>query len=232
LAMSELDNYDARVEWRPGNSTDLIAASVFYKTIADPIQYSTRRDTGAGLRDYIYPENYGDAEIKGVEFEARKGLGFIWSQLTPFSVGGNLTLQESEVKYPKDIRKKLIAAKVFDDSRPMDGESDILGNVNLMFEDDETGVSVGLFYNLKGETYVSGDTATDDIYVPNIVEKPVGTLDLVIGLKFAKIWRLGVEIKNLLDPDIETIYRTPYRDIPNTTYTIGRIYGLSLGCEW
>jgi outer membrane receptor protein involved in Fe transport len=230
--MSELDNYDARVEWRPGNSTDLIAASVFYKTIADPIQYSTRRDTGAGFIDYIYPENYGDAEIKGIEFEARKGLGFIWSQLSPFSVGGNLTLQDSEVKYPKDIRATLIKAEVFDDSRPMDGESEILGNVNLMFEHEEMGLSVGLFYNLKGEAYVSGDTATDDTYVPNIVEKPVGTLDLIIGFKFAKIWRLGVEIKNLLDPEIETIYRTPYRDIPNTKYNIGRIYGMSLGCEW
>lgn len=232
LVMSELDNYDARVEWRPGNATDLIAASVFYKTISDPIQYSTRRDTGAGSLDYIYPENYGDAEIKGLEFEMRKGLGFIWSELSPFSVGGNLTLQDSEVKYPKDIRAKLLKAEVRDDSRPMDGQSEILGNVNLMFEDVGTGLSVDLFYNLKGETYVSGDTATDDTYVPSIVEKPVGTLDLIIGLKFAKVWRLGVEIKNLLNPEIETVYRTPYRDIPNTRYKIGRIYGLSLGCDW
>ena len=191
MVLSELDNYDARVEWRPGNATDLIAASVFYKTISDPIQYSTRRDTGAGSLDYIYPENYGDAEIKGLEFEMRKGLGFIWSELSPFSVGGNLTLQDSEVKYPKDIRAKLLKAEVRDDSRPMDGQSEILGNVNLMFEDVGTGLSVDLFYNLKGETYVSGDTATDDTYVPSIVEKPVGTLDLIIGLKFAKVWRLG-----------------------------------------
>jgi len=104
--------------------------------------------------------------------------------------------------------------------------------VNLMFEHEEMGLSVGLFYNLKGETYVSGDTATSDTYVPSIVEKPVGSLDLIIGFKFAKVWRLGVEIKNLLDPEIETIYRTPYRDIPNTKYNIGRIYGMSLGCEW
>lgn len=232
LQMSNLNNYDARIEWRPGRGVDLIAASVFYKTITDPIQYSTRRDTQAGALDYIYPENYGDAEIEGVELEARKGLAFIWSDLKDFSVGGNMTLQNSAVEYPDDIREKLLKAHVYDDTRPMDGQAEILGNLNLMYENEPSGFSAGLFYNLKGETYVSGDTATDDTYVPSIIEKPVGTLDLMIGLKFAKVWRLGLEFKNLLDPDIETIYRTPYRDIPNTTYKMGRIYGMSLGCEW
>ena len=232
LQMSKLDNYDARIEWRPGRGVDLLAASVFYKTIADPIQYSTRRDTQAGALDYIYPENYGAAEIKGIELEARKGLGFIWSGLNDFSVGGNATIQESEVEYPEDIREKLLKAHVYDKSRPMDGQADLLGNVNVMYENEQTGLSIGLFYNLKGETYVSGDTATDDTYVPSIIEKPVGTLDLMIGFKFAKIWRLGLEFKNVLDPEIETLYRTPYRDIPNTTYKTGRIYGMSLGCEW
>ncbi len=232
LEMSSLKNYDARVEWQPKGTPDLISAGVFYKTIADPIQYSTRRDTQAGALDYIYPENYGDAEIKGVEFEMRKGLGFIWSGIQDFSVGGNLTLQESEVEYKEDIRKKLVKANVYEETRTMDGQSDILGNLNLLFDNEATGLSVGVFYNLKGETYVSGDTATDDTYVPSIVEKEVGTFDVTFGLKFAKNWRLSLEFKNLLDPKIDTLYRTPYRDIPNTTYRAGRVYAMSLGCEW
>ncbi len=232
LGMSSLQNYDARVEWQPKGTPDLIAVGAFYKSITDPIQYSTRRDTQAGALDYIYPENYGDAEIRGVEFELRKGLGFIWNGIRDFSVGGNLTLQESEVAYPEDIREKLIKANVYEETRPMDGQSDILGNLNLLFDNEATGLSVGVFYNMKGETYVSGDTATDDTYVPSIVEMPVGTLDVTLGMKFARHWRLGLEFKNLLDPEIETIYRTPYRDIANTTCQSGRSYGVSLGCEW
>lgn len=232
LTMSSLENFDARLEWHPAGTPDLIAIGAFYKTISDPIQYSTRRDTQAGATDYIYPENYGEGEIRGVEVELRKGLGFVWSGLQDFSVGGNLTLQESEVAYPDDIREKLIKANVYDETRPMDGQSDILANVNLLFDNEWSGLSVGVFYNLKGETYVSGDTATDDTYVPSIVEKPVGTFDVTVGLKFAKNWRLGLEFKNLLDPEIETVYRTPYRDIANTTYKSGRTYGLSLSCDW
>jgi TonB-dependent receptor len=232
LEMSALKNYDARVEWHPPNTPDLFAFSYFYKTIDAPIQYSTRRDTQAGAIDYIYPENYGEGRIEGFELEARKGLGFIWSGIQDFAIGGNLTVQESDVAYPDDIREKLIKANVYDASRPMDGQSDLLGNVNLTFNNERTGLSAGAFYNLKGETYVSGDTATDDTYVPSIVEKPVGTLDFTVGLNFAKNWRLGLEFKNVLDPKIETIYRTPYRDIENTTYRSGRVYGVSLGCDW
>jgi len=114
----------------------------------------------------------------------------------------------------------------------MDGQSDILGNINVIFDNEWSGLSLGVFYNLKGETYVSGDTATDDTYVPSIVDKPVGTLDVTVGLTIKKHWRLGLEFKNLLDPDIETIYRTPYRNIANTTYRAGRTYGISLGCDW
>jgi hypothetical protein len=44
--------------------------------------------------------------------------------------------------------------------------------------------------------------------------------------------RLGVEFKNLMDPAIESVYRTPYEDFKRTSYTAGRTYGLSLGCNW
>jgi outer membrane receptor protein involved in Fe transport len=239
LTMSALKNYDARLEWRPDKKkADMVAVGVYYKTITDPIQYSVRSTISPDV-DYIYPENYGDAEIKGAEFEARKGLGFLSRYLEEVSLGGNLTLQESEVQYRDDIRTQLLALGIKNKTRPMDGQSDILANVNAVFENAATGLSFGLFYNWRGETYAAGDTASPEDYFPAIVEKPIGTLDFVIGYKFRlrdsrylPEWKLGLEFKNLLDPDIETVYRTPYKDIPRTTYTQGRIYGLSLGCEW
>jgi TonB-dependent receptor len=239
LKMAALKNYDARLEWRPDkNKADMLAAGVFYKTIKDPIQYSVRSALNPDV-DYIYPENYGDAEIKGIEFEARKGLGIISRHLDCVALGGNLTLQESEVKYRPDIRQHLLAKGITSTTRPMDGQSDILANLNLVYENDETGFHAGLFYNLRGETYVAGDTASSGDYFPAIVEKPIETLDFVISYKFklgdglyAPTWRLGLEFKNLLDPAIETVNRTPYEDFKRTSYTAGRTYGLSLGCNW
>jgi len=233
VGISKLDNYDARIEWRPDKNTpDLLSAGVYYKTIVDPIQYSLRQGTGVGDPLYIYPENYENAEIKGLEFEARKGLAFIWNELKDFSVGGNLTLQESEVEYLKEMRSDLLAAGVTSGTRTMDGQSDVLANINLLFENELTGLSCGIFYNWRGETYVAGDTATQTTYSPAIVENPIGTMDIILGWRFAKIWKLGIDFKNVLNPEIETIYRTPFADLPRSSYKIGRIYGVSLGCEW
>ncbi|MEI6645203.1 MAG: TonB-dependent receptor [bacterium] len=239
LKMSALKNYDARLEWRPDkNKPDIVAVSIFYKTIENPIQYSVRSAINPDV-DYIYPENYGNAEIKGLELEARKSFGFLSSYLESFSLGGNMTMQESKVKYREDIRKQLLAQGIGNSSRPMDGQSDILANVNLLFENEATGLNAGLFYNWRGETYAAGDTASPGNYFPAIVENPYGTLDFVIGYKFrfgdnrySPTWRLGLEFKNLLDPAIETVSRTPYGDFARTSYTMGRIFGISLGCNW
>jgi len=239
LQMSALENYDARVEWCPDkNKPDLVAVGVYYKMITDPIQYSVRSTINPDL-DYIYPENYGDAKIKGIEIEARKSLGFISRYLEDLSLGGNFTLQDSEVEYRKDIREQLLEQKIKDKTRPMDGQSDVLANANIIFDNAYTGLSFGLFYNWRGETYVAGDTASPGDYFPSIVEKPIGTLDFIIGYKlkvsdsrYLPEWRLSLEFKNLLDPEIETVYRTPDKDIARSSYTLGRIYGVSLGCSW
>jgi TonB-dependent receptor len=240
LKISKLENYDARLEWRPDkNSPDMLAAGVYFKKIIDPIQYSLRQGTGIGDPLYVYPENYGEGEIRGIEFEARKALSFIWSELKDFSVGGNLTIQESQVEYRSDMLNDLQVAGVTSKTRTMDGQSDVLANINLMFENEATGLSCGLFCNYRGETYVAGDTATQTGYAPALIEMPICTLDLTIGYKFRfgdnrylPTWRLGLEFKNLMDPAIESAYRTPYEDFKRTSYTAGRTYGLSLGCNW
>jgi outer membrane receptor protein involved in Fe transport len=94
-------------------------------------------------------------------------------------------------------------------------------------------LTLGAFYNYKGETYVAGESWSGSKgYLPNIVEMPVGTLDCSLGLKFAKVWRLGFEAKNLLDPVIRTVYKGPMGELPNTTYKLGQTYSVSLSCSF
>ena len=240
LKMSRLKNYDVRLEFRPDKtSVDLFAAGVFYKTIRDPIQYSTREGPAGSDMDFIMPENYGDAKIKGIEVEARKDFAFISEHLKGLSIGGNLTMQKSEVQYRSDMTNDLRRAQVKDLTRPMDGQADVLANANVIFDHDYTGLSLGVFYNWRGEMYISGDTATPSRYYPSIIERPIGSLDVTIGYKFkigdskySPEWRLGLEFKNLLNPWQETAYRTPQKDLLRSYYSVGRTYGISLGCTW
>ena len=240
LKISRLQNYDARIEFRPDKrSVDNFSAGVFYKKIRDPIQYSTREGPVGFDQDFVLPENYSPATIRGVEFEARKELGFISSYLSPLSVGGNLTLQRSEVKYREDMTDNLERAGVNKKTRPMDGQSDVLANANIIYDNKNTGLSLGVFYNWRGEMYVSGDSATPSRYYPAIVENPVGTLDATLGYEFkfgasslSPKWRMAVECKNLLDAEFSSSYRAPREDFSRSSYRQGRTYSVSLGCTW
>ena len=240
LKISRLKNYDARLDFRPDKrSVDSLSAGVFLKKIQDPIQYSTREGPVGFDQDFVLPENYSPATLRGVEFEARKDFGFISRHLSPFSIGGNLTLQKSEVKYREDMTDNLERAGVNKKTRPMDGQSDILANANLIYDSKDTGLSLGLFYNWRGEMYVSGDTATPSRYYPAIIENPVGTLDATLGYefkfgsnRFSPKWRLGMEFKNLLDTEFTTSYRAPREDFTRSSYRQGRTYAFSLGCAW
>jgi outer membrane receptor protein involved in Fe transport len=112
-----------------------------------------------------------------------------------------LTLQDSHVTYTDSLRKSLLLAEVRSSGRPMDGQPEYLMNVNLIYQNEETGLMTGFFYNFKGETYVSGEAAADGLYTPHVVEKPIGSLDYTLGVRFAGNWRLGFDVKNILDTD-------------------------------
>ena len=233
LELSNLRNYDARIEWRPGGGLDMLAASAFYKTINNPIQYTAYSDPSPGSdKIYIFPENYEDAWLGGIELEGRKELGFVLDSLKDLSVGGNFTLQDSYVEYTDSLKRSLNQAGAPSDGRRMDGQPDYLANINLVYQNEESGFSTGLFYNFKGELYSTGEAAQDGYYTPHIVDRPTGSLDYTIGWRFWKHWRIGFEAKNLIDPAIKRVYRATTGDLPYSSYRAGRTFSMSLGCEW
>ena len=97
LQMSSLNNYDARLDWMPYENW-LVSGSVFYKTLADPIQYVQRFTNGFV---YTTPLNFTDGYLLGFEAEGRvtfeEVLGEGWRGL---AVGGNFTYMESSVTLP------------------------------------------------------------------------------------------------------------------------------------
>ncbi len=109
LGLSNVESYDARLEYTLGERGDFFAVSYFAKTIGNPIEALILRDplnqelSATGLYQTFF-NNPGEADLWGVEIEARKNIDFLegigfsvpdWLQY--FSIGGNYTYIQAEV---------------------------------------------------------------------------------------------------------------------------------------
>jgi TonB-dependent receptor len=117
LQLSDVQSVDGRVEWFWGDVGDLLAVSVFYKTIENPIELIVLRDFSVGDPLFsgpfrVYRNNQNDATLIGTEFETQVNLGLVggigdrgwlghwesWSgPLEYFSIGGNFTYIDATV---------------------------------------------------------------------------------------------------------------------------------------
>ena len=197
LTNSEVESFDARVEWTFGDFGDLVAASVFYKTIEDPIEQVVIIDTGnvdcTGVCVFrTFLNNPDDAELLGVELEARKTLDFIGSEalggfLETFSVGGNFTYIDAEVERsdiqrersqrfyglsPADDAAGLGAFSRMSKKRRLFGQPEWIANADISFDHPDWGTK-----------------ATLSIFAISEVLDAIGTNELttargVIGMEF------------------------------------------------
>lgn len=119
LGTSDVESFDGRVEWTFGDFGDLFAASVFYKTIADPIEQIIIVDQGAASCDApvcqyrTFVNNPAEAELLGMELEGRKTLDFIGAEalggfLETFSIGGNFTYIDAQVERAQIQRERSV----------------------------------------------------------------------------------------------------------------------------
>ncbi len=231
LTMSALKNYDLRVDYRPYDG-GLISASWFLKEIEDPIEYTQR--SGVGVGKYITAVNYPEGTLSGFEFEARQHLGHFWSPLEGLSVGGNATLIKSEVTLSDE---DALAAEDFgypEPTRDMLNAPEHLYNVNLTYDIAKTDTKLGLFYTVKGDTLVAGSGSDDGHYVPSVYATEFATLNFSLSQKIGEHLTLSFKAKNLLDPEIEQVYRSEYfaEDTAKTSYKKGMDFSISLSGEF
>jgi TonB-dependent receptor len=232
LEISSLQNYDLRLDYAPFVGS-LASISWFYKDIEGPIEYVQRIATGF---TYTTPVNYPSGELYGFEVEGRLGLGNIWEDLQGLSVGANATFLESSVNLPEDEIAGLslpnIQAPVT--SRDMTGAPEYLYNLYATWDSEETGTQVGLFYSVQGDTLIAGAGESNGNYVPNVYARRFGTLNFSISQKLGQYFKLQFAAKNLLDPEIEEVYRSPYieRDVLKTSFTRGIEFAVGLTAEF
>jgi TonB-dependent receptor len=240
LKISELQNYDLRLEWIPGTG-QLLSASGFYKDIDAPIDYAQR--PAAGSTPYIIPFNFESGEVRGLELELRQNLGIVADWFRDFSVGASYTFLDASVTVPERDRRKVhelleLKGKNPDDyeldERPMKDQPEFILNLYLMYDNEDTGTSVGLFFNRKGETLLAGEDANGDDYIGNRVALSRVSLDLTVKQKLWDGWELSFGATNLLNPEIEEVWQSEFvaEEAVASSYKEGITYGVSLTAEW
>ena len=184
-------NGDFRIEVYPGPG-ELLAASAFYKRFNQPLV-----TTFVIAGDIVaQPDNLDKATSVGAEFEARKTLAFIAKGLRGFSVGANVALIRSRVKYPAEF------LLVTDPSLRFQGQSPYILNGSFGYGSDGGGFSATVLFNRFGERIVRYGQPADqasNIIPTNIVELPRSTLDAKVKARLWSGLSASVSAKNLLN---------------------------------
>ena len=228
LQMSSLKNYDLRFDYTPYKGS-LMSFSWFKKDIKGPIEYVG----GQADFSYTYPINFPKGQLSGYEVEVRQDLEHFFDFCEGISVGANATWIDSEVTIPvtEEESAALAAEGKSVPTRDMTNAPKHLYNLYLSYSIPDTGTNLGLYYNIRGDTLVRGFSRVgQDI---NIYETEYGTLNFTLSQKLGGNWKLGFKAKNLLNPDIQSVYRGGAGDdIIKTSYRKGIEYSVGLSATF
>ncbi|MEQ8763036.1 MAG: TonB-dependent receptor [Planctomycetota bacterium] len=204
LELSNIRNYDLRVDYEPYEGS-LISLSYFYKSIRKPIEYVQRIVSF----DFTTPENFDSGRISGWEFELRQDLGQISEPLTGLSLGGNVTLIDSEVRLPVEERLPFLLPNINSPRSTRDATAapEHLYNLYATYDVAVTGTQLGLFYSVTGDALVAGAGVSDGNLVPDTYALEYETLNLTLTQKIGEYLSLRLQGKNLTNPRIRTEYR-------------------------
>ncbi|HKQ96569.1 MAG TPA: TonB-dependent receptor [Candidatus Polarisedimenticolia bacterium] len=232
LTLSSITNYDLRWEWFRGEG-EVLAASVFYKTLTDPIEYISFVAAG---RSFVQPVNYEEGRLRGAEVEARQPLGRFGKPLEGWAVGVNYTVLDSEVDVPLKEQQSLAGFGLNEETRRLQGQPESLFNANVTYDLERLGISTGLFYNVVGETLATGAAVGENGGVPNSFEKTYRTLDFTYAQRLVNgktDLSFSLKAKNLLQPERESVYRgTDGQEVIKRQRETAILYGLSFNLKW
>lgn len=187
LLTTRIHNADLRWEVFPGER-EVIAASLFYKQFRDPIE-SVIVNVAQG--DISYANAFG-ATAAGVELEARSSFGRIDPRLKDFRIAGNLTLIRSEIDLGDEAGPQTNA------TRPLQGQSPYVVNVDLGWGSKKHGTEISLLYNVYGpriaEVGIEG--------LPDVYEQPFHRVDVSASYDLGQGFKLKGSATNLLNQPV------------------------------
>ena len=188
LNPTQIYNVDLRFEWFP-TLREVLAASVFFKRFSDPIESVIQ---SAGARGIVTFQNADNANLFGVELEARKNFGFIATPLKDLSIVSNVTVAQSRVELNPDT-----AAFVTNPDRPLSRQAPYIINIALDYANEDSGTRARIGYNIVGKRITAVGTAG----LPDAYGQPRHQLDAVVSQEVLDGLRLSASGKNLLNDD-------------------------------
>lgn len=221
LKMSAIQNYDLRWEWfpRPG---ELFSVGVFMKQLQNVIE----KEFISGTGDIITFVNRPEAEVYGIEFEGRKSLDLLGYHLRRWSLGGNLSLIESEQDVSKLQKDNHTRPDLLGDTRPLADQSPYILNLDLTYDNTASGTTLSFGFNVSGPRLTIANLSAPDIY-----EQPVPQFDIMVSQRIGRHWRLKFSARNLLDPEIKRTYGEDEEAI-YSSYKRGQTFSVSLSGEF
>ncbi|MVN22269.1 TonB-dependent receptor [Mucilaginibacter arboris] len=193
------ENFDLRYEFFP-KALDQLLAGVFYKKINNPIEYTLEK---SGLDYVLKADNFGTGYNYGFELDVTK-------YIHNFGFRANYTYTESKITTTKleDYRngEGFLTARTVLQSRPLQGQSKILGNFSFLYKQPNTGFDAQLSL-----VYTGARINTVSTYYENDVwQKGFVTLDFSTEKRlFKKIYGYA-KINNLLNTPYQLEIRRPY----------------------
>jgi TonB-dependent receptor len=196
LKRATAQNADLRYELFP-KPTDQFLVGVFYKKITNPIEYAFVRGGSSAL--YLQPQNFGVATNYGFEMVLIK-------YLKNFGVSLNYTYTKSQTttnkqNYYLDAERNIVSDHK-DQTRPLQGQADHIGNLSLLYKNPKIGLDMQLSAVYTGELI----SQVSPYYGLDYWAFPMTTVDLscekIINKK--KNLTLFVKAKNLLNAKAET----------------------------
>lgn len=226
-------NFDLKWDMFPKNS-EIISVGVFGKYIENPINEIT---VNSASNDISYVNSGDYATALGVELEVRKDLFSSTEETetnileTALSLGFNASymttnqeLNEEKVLTETTEAGFPLSVDFTKEEEELTGASDLLLNGDISFFKEyknDKNIQATVAYNYFSDRLFSLGTQGQG----NLVDKAIGSLDLIIKTQLSKNVQLGLSAKNLLNPSVERFQDT--QDVTVLSYKKGSNVKLS-----
>lgn len=192
------DNIDLRYEYYSGNADQLLLG-VFYKSLKNPIEIGAYKPQGVNNL-YLSPLNSPSATNYGFEAVYTKYFG-VWG------VSANYTYTQSTI-----TRDSMIYAsspsKYLSETRPLQGQSNHIGNISLIYKNPKIGLDVQVAGVYTGERIVF----VSPYYNLHYWQSPLFQLDISFEKRLAKNFTFYGKLNNLTNSPYELSLKLPYND--------------------
>lgn len=197
------DNLDLRYELY-SKTADQILLGVFYKNIQDPIEIAAVKPQGVNSL-YLMPVNKGTATNYGFEAVVAKYFG-------AFGISANYTYTKSSITDSllysfRNTAGAIVSSKV-EETRPLQGQSNHIGNLSLIYKNPKIGFDLQLAGVYTGEriSFLSPYAGL------NYWQSPTTTLDLSFEKRIVKKLTVYSKINNITNAPFELSLHQSYNN--------------------